>query len=53
MGRGLTVASSCEEGHPVDGDGYGPMLVMEVVDMVRGAQTRRHASVGCSVWQGD
>lgn len=46
---GLTVASSREEGHPVDVDGYGTMLVMEVMDMVCGAQAGRHTGTGCSV----
>lgn len=53
MGRGLTVAPSCKEGHPVDGNGDSPMLVVKVVNMMCGAQTGRHASIGCSVWQGD
>lgn len=34
---------SGEERHPVDGDGDSAVLVVEVVDMVRGAQARRHA----------
>lgn len=43
------MASSREEGHPVDVDGYGTMLVMEVMDMVCGAQAGRHTGTGCSV----
>lgn len=43
-GRRLTVTPSGEERHPVDGDGDGAVLVVEVVDMVRGAQAGGHAS---------
>lgn len=50
-GRELTVASSREEGHPIDGDGYSTMLVMEMMDVVGGAQAGRHSSIGCSVRQ--
>lgn len=31
-----------EKGHPVDGNRNSAMLVVEMVDVVRGAETRRH-----------
>lgn len=34
----LTMAPTCKEGHPVDGNGHSTMLVMEVVDVVGGAE---------------
>lgn len=39
----LTVAPSGEKRHPVDSDGDGPVLIVEVVDMVRGAEAGGHA----------
>ena len=42
-GGTLTMASSGEEGHPVDGDGHSAVLVVEVVDVVGGAEAGRHA----------
>lgn len=35
--RALTMASSGEERHPVDGDRYRAVLIVEMVDMVCGA----------------
>lgn len=34
-----TVASPRQEGHPVDGDGYGAVLVVEMVNVMCRAQT--------------
>lgn len=39
-----TVASPCQEGHPVDGDGYGAVLVVEMVNVMCRAQTGRYSS---------
>lgn len=38
----LTMSSSGEERHPVDGNRNGAMFIVEMVDVVRGAETRRH-----------
>jgi len=34
----LTMAPTCKEGHPVDGNGHGAVLVVEMVDVVGGAE---------------
>ena len=39
-----TVTTTSKEGHPVDGNGHGAMLVVEVVDVVGGAETGGDAS---------
>lgn len=36
--KGLTMAPTCHKGHPVDGNGHSAMLVVEVVNMVSGAE---------------
>lgn len=41
MHKALTMAPACKKGHPVDGNGHGTMLVVEVVDVVGGAQGGR------------
>lgn len=38
------MAPSGQEGHPVDGDGNCAVLVVKMVDVVRGAEARRHPS---------
>lgn len=38
----LTVASSGQERHPVDGDRSGPVLVVEMVDVVCGTEAGRN-----------
>ena len=39
------------ERHPVDGNRNGAVLIVEMVDMVRGAETRRHTC--CSSLYGE
>lgn len=39
-----TVASPRQEGHPVDGDGHGAVFVVEMVNVMGGAQTWRYSS---------
>lgn len=41
-GKYLTMAPSGKKRHPVDGNRNSAMLIVEMVDMVRGAETRRH-----------
>lgn len=41
-GTRLTVAPSGKKRHPVDGDRNGAMLIVKMVDVVRGAETGRH-----------
>lgn len=38
----LTMAPSGKKRHPVDGNRYGAMLIVKMVDVVRGAETGRH-----------
>lgn len=38
-----TVASPRQEGHPVDGDGNGAVFIMEMVNVMRCAQTGRYS----------
>lgn len=38
----LTVAPSGEKRHPVDGNRNGAMLIVKMVDVVRGAEAGRH-----------
>lgn len=38
-GKCLTMAPSCKKRHPVDSNGNSTMFIMEVVDMVCGAET--------------
>lgn len=41
-GARLTMAPSGKKRHPVDGDRYGAMLIVKMVDVMRGAETGRH-----------
>lgn len=41
-GARLTVAPSGKKRHPVDGNGNGAVLIVKMVDVVRGAETGRH-----------
>lgn len=41
-GTRLTVAPSGKKRHPVDGNRNGAMLIVKMVDVVRGAETGRH-----------
>lgn len=41
-GKRLTMAPSCKKRHPVDGNRNSAMLIVEMVDMVCGTETRRH-----------
>lgn len=45
------MAPSGKKRHPVDGNGNGAMLIVKMVDVVRGAETRRHAR--CSSLDGE
>lgn len=38
------MAPSGKEGHPVDGDGNCAVLIVKMVDVVCGAEARRHSS---------
>lgn len=42
-GKCLTMPRSRKKRHPVDRNGDGTMFIVEVVDMVGGAQTRRNS----------
>lgn len=45
------MAASGKKRHPVDGNRNSAMLIVEMVDMVRGAETRRHTC--CSSLDGE
>lgn len=46
----LTMAPTREKGHPVDGDGHSTMFIVEVVDVVGGAE--RGGDPGRHSWAG-
>lgn len=45
------MAPSGKKRHPVDGNRNGAMLIVKMVDVVRGAETRRHTC--CSSLDGE